>query len=131
MDKYIPQRPPIQVVDKIISQEEGKIICEVDWPSKTFFIRKDNSCILPVMVEMVAQTSAVMLGMREKNNKLGMLTAVKNFEFYSSPRPDEKILVEVNIDGELGFHKIVQGKIFQNKKLLAKGYIFLYLSEKK
>lgn len=123
IEQYLPHRPPILLVDEIISCNKDGIVCGVNWPQKTFFHQNPQAA----MIEMIAQSSAIMMAKSAKGKKgLGMLTAVKNFTFFDHPQPTY-IEVEVSIDGELGQHKIVNGIAKQQDKVLAKGRVFLYL----
>ena len=123
IEQYLPHRAPILLVDEIISFDENGIVCGVNWPQKTFFHQNPHAA----MIEMIAQSSAVMMAKSGNGEKgLGMLTAIKNFEFFDNPQ-QAHIKVEVTIDGELGQHKIVNGIVKQHGKVLVKGRVFLYL----
>ncbi|BBM85157.1 hypothetical protein [Candidatus Uabimicrobium amorphum] len=123
IEKFLPHRHPVRLVDEIISHDENGIVCNVNWPQKTFFHKNPRTA----MVEMIAQTAAVMMAKLGGDAQgLGMLTAIKNFEFFADPQQMD-ICVEVNIEGELGQHKIVNGIVKQCEIVLVKGRVFLYL----
>ena len=127
IEKFLPHRAPARMIDAIIAQDETGICCKVGWPTKSFFHETPHTA----MVEMIAQCSAVMMAQLDGNEPegLGMLTAIKNFEFLAKPLPSLSIEVEVKTEGELGQHKIVTGIVRQQQNILAKGRVFLYLDQ--
>ncbi|WP_372367081.1 hypothetical protein [Candidatus Uabimicrobium sp. HlEnr_7] len=127
IEKYLPHRDPIRLIDKIISHDEASIICQVDWPKKKFFHNNSHTA----MIEMIAQASAVMMAYKKTGQDgLGMLTAIKNFNFIATPNPSDNLTVEITVEGGLGQHKIVNGTVYQQQKSLVKGRVFLYLETK-
>jgi len=134
IEDYLPQRPPILLLKKILSHDENSISCQVNKKSLSFFCDKDDDFLGAALVEIIAQTAAVMHGLqREKNHKrlaLGMLTALKEFEICEALAPGNEIIVgQVKTESAMGQHQVVRGEIYQGKKLVAHGLIFLYLDE--
>ena len=131
IESYLPQRAPILLIKKIISASEDAIVCQVDNESLAFFQDKTGRFLACTLLEILAQTSAVMHGRQRENHGddliLGMLSGCKNFDIYGLPQPDKTIIAKVEKGHIFGSHQIVKGEISQDKKTLARGAIYLYL----
>ena len=133
IESFIPQRFPILLLKEIVSYELGRIVCTVDWPPSKFFHDNAGCFLVSAMPEIVAQAAAAMQGkqriMEGGRPGIGMLSAIKCFEFYGTPQGDCPLEVIVKSQAILGAHEIVQGQIYQEQKLLAQGEVFLFLTK--
>ena len=133
IEDYLPQRPPILLLENIISIKNDEICCRVNWQQAVFFHDAEGKLIPVAMSEMMAQTAAVMNSVQNYSPKrpdtIGLLTSIKNFHFYSYPEDTPELKVILRQDSRLGKHQIVKGKVYQGDNLLAEGILFLFHSD--
>ena len=107
--KYLPHRPPMQLVDTIIHINDTSVTTE-------FLIRKD--CIFTQkgffmevgLIENMAQTCSAIVGQfffekgEATKNIIGYISAIKKVEIYSLPEVLQSVLTEAEllsrIDGQ-------------------------------
>jgi predicted hotdog family 3-hydroxylacyl-ACP dehydratase len=120
--KLIPQRPPMVLIDQLISVDEKSA-------TGRLFIRESNvfceNGLLQEggLMEFVAQTAAAYEGYRQlslqEEVKPGFIGAIKNLTVHSLPQINTEIFSEIIVDSELLGYTIITGKIFQNNNVVA------------
>lgn len=118
----IPQRQPIQMIDRLISVSEKRA-------QAGLFIREDNifaeNGLLSesALVEFIAQTAAAFTGynniINQSQVKEGYIGAVKNLVIYELPGVLTEIRSEIEVTNEIVGFTIINGKVFSESKLLA------------
>lgn len=137
IQKILPHRYPMLLVDKIIEMEEGKSIVGV----KNVTINEPFFCghfpgnpIMPgvLITEALAQTGAVLLlSMPENKGKLGVFTGINNFKFRRQVVPGDtltlsaelltyrhgmgKANVKATVDGEVAAMGEISFAVIENK----------------
>ena len=59
IQEYIPQRPPIIMIDKIVDISESKVVCEFQVKRDNLFVA-EGELLEPGIIENIAQTIAAM-----------------------------------------------------------------------
>lgn len=118
----IPQRQPMQMIDRLISVSEKRA-------QAGLFIREDNifaeNGLLSesALVEFIAQTAAAFTGynniINQSQVKEGYIGAVKNLVIYELPGVLTEIRSEIEVTNEIVGFTIINGKVFSESKLLA------------
>jgi predicted hotdog family 3-hydroxylacyl-ACP dehydratase len=118
----IPQRPPMVIIDQLISAGEKSAIGRL-------FIRESNvfceNGFLQEggLLEFIAQTAAAYEGYRQKSLqeevKPGFIGAIKNLSVHFLPEINSEIKSEIIVDSELLGFTLITGKIFQNNTVVA------------
>lgn len=99
--ELIPQREPFLFVDKVISRSDNKI-------TTSFLCRPDLACfkghfpsnpIMPgvLLQEALFQTGACLMAKLQGLNGLGVVTKVENARFKSMVRPNDELIMEVEL----------------------------------
>ena len=119
--QYIPQRPPMVMVDELIRAEANLAVTR-------FTILPDNLFLVshqfrePGLVENIAQTVAAMVGYHcsQKNIPvpIGYIAAVKDLEIGSFPAEGSVIKTTVMITNQVMDVTVVRGKVEQSGKLI-------------
>lgn len=123
---YLPQRPPILLIDEILTHRPDYIACKIHWHRHSFFMEQEEFSSV-ALIEMIAQSSAILQSLYYAGKGApGFLTSVKKFSFYASPMGETPLIVEVQVQSTVGRHQIVQGSIYQETILLAEGLVYLY-----
>lgn len=96
--KYIPQRPPIVMVDRILNSDEEKTETELTVRADNIFV-ENGLFTAPGLTENMAQTAAARAGYTFLENdmevKLGFIGAVKNLKIYQEPAVGTTLKTEI------------------------------------
>jgi hypothetical protein len=128
--KLIPQRPPIVMVDKLISAADGKTVSGFTIKTDNIFV--ENGIFQePGMIENVAQSAALGVGYMcsVKNEKvpLGFIGAVKNLKIYGLPLVGDELKTEIQVDYEVFEATLITGKVYCADTLLAQCEMKIFL----
>ncbi|MCK9611878.1 MAG: hydroxymyristoyl-ACP dehydratase [Bacteroidales bacterium] len=128
--KLIPQRPPIVMVDKLISAEDKKTV-------SGFSINKDNIFVSegvlrePGIIENIAQSAALGVGyVCSKNNEavpIGFIGAITNLQIMKLPEVNTELLTEIFIEYEVLGATLIRSKVFCEKNLIAQAEMKIFL----
>lgn len=103
IQKILPHRYPMLLVDKVLEMEEGKRaigIKNVTANEPFFQGHFPGNPIMPgvLIVESLAQLGAVMLlSMPENKGKLGVFTGISNFKFRRQVVPGDTLQLEAEL----------------------------------
>lgn len=103
IQKILPHRYPILLVDKVLELEEGKRavgIKNVTANEPFFQGHFPGNPIMPgvLIAESLAQLGAVMLlSMQENKGKLGVFTGINNFKFRRQVVPGDTLRLEAEL----------------------------------
>ena len=118
----IPQRPPMVLIDRLISVDEKSatgrlLIRESNIFCENGFLQEGG------LMEFIAQTAAAYEGYRQlllqEEVRPGFIGAIKNLSVHSLPAINTEIQSEIIVDSELLGYTIITGKIFQNNTIVA------------
>ncbi len=128
--KLIPQRPPIVMVDKLISASDGKTVSGFTILAGNIFV--ENGLMKePGLIENVAQSAALGVGYMcsVKNEKvpLGFIGAVKNLKIFGLPAVGDELKTEIQVDYEVFEATLITGKVYCGDTLLAQCEMKIFL----
>ncbi len=118
----IPQRPPMQMIDKLLRATEKTARGLLLIRSDNIFV---NHGILSesALIEFIAQTAAAFTGYRNKTNNArvteGYIGALKNLEVYERPEVNSVIECEIEVINEIVGFTIIEGRVFLSDRLIA------------
>ncbi len=128
--KLIPQRPPIVMVDTLISAADKKTV-------SGFTIKEDNIFVEnhifqePGIIENIAQSAAMGVGyvcsINNQKVPLGFIGAIKNLQIFSLPAVNSEIRTEIQVDYEVFEATLITGKVFCNEVLIAQAEMKIFL----
>ena len=120
--KYIPQRPPIVMIDRLIEASEKKIVSELTISDSNVFIEKGHFNESG-LVENIAQTAAAGIGYKQISNNnpinLGYIAAIKSLFIYSLPNIGDTLKTTIEVVNEVFDITIVKAVIKCSDKKLA------------
>lgn len=118
---YIPQRPPIVMIDKLIHADETTAISSFRILPTTLFVENEKFTE-PGLVENIAQTAAAMVGyqcsLQNKSVPIGFIAAVKDLKINFIPVAFSTIQTKVAVINTVMNITIVEGRVEQSGKLL-------------
>jgi 3-hydroxyacyl-[acyl-carrier-protein] dehydratase len=99
----IPHRPPMLLVDEIVSQTDQEIVCRKTFHAEEFFFQghyPDHPLVPGVILcECGAQTAAVLLAsLIEKTDGVPVLTRMNDVKFKTMVRPGDVIEMQVKLN---------------------------------
>lgn len=132
IQEYIPQRPPIVMIDRIVDISESKVVCE-------FLVKNDNLFVVdgkfpePGIIENMAQTIAAGAGYRARENnekvKLGYIAAIKNLNIHNLPSVGDVLNTSVQIVNEVFSVTIVQAEVVCGSSKIADCEMRIFIEE--
>lgn len=118
----IPQRPPMQMIDRLIYADDRSakgilFIKDTNLFSEKGFLRESG------LIEFIAQTAAAFTGYRNKMSSgsvsEGYIGAIKNLVITSLPPVNSEIQSEIIVENEIVGFTIVTGKVFCKNLVIA------------
>ncbi len=120
--QIIPQRPPIVMIDQLISQEEKQSVTEFQIQPDGLFVR-DGKLTEGGIIENIAQTAAAGAGYHYRKQgevpPLGFIGAVSKVEVLRNPSVGETLRTVVEIKHEVFTVTLVQGTSFVGEEKIA------------
>jgi 3-hydroxyacyl-[acyl-carrier-protein] dehydratase len=120
--KRIPQRAPFLFVDKIIDQEEKRIITQYHFTGEEDFYRGHfpGNPITPgvILQEAIFQSGALLMSNKGESGSLGVVSRVQDVKFKNFVRPGDCIEMEVALDEQLKNAFYMTGKTRVNGKVV-------------
>lgn len=128
----LPQKPPMVLVDKLISADEKSA-------TTALLIREDNIFVSEgqlnayALIEVMAQTAAAQLGydnsLRGDNDvKIGYIGAVKRMQIEKVPKVGETVLTRMEVQEDFGNMKLVTAESFVDDQKIAMAELTIALS---
>jgi 3-hydroxyacyl-[acyl-carrier-protein] dehydratase len=124
----IPHRPPMLLLDEIVSQNEKAIVCQKTFHADEFFFQGHypEQPIVPgvILCECGAQAGAVMLAglMSDIEGKVPVLTRMNDVKFKKMVVPGDTVEISVKLD------EVVSSAYFMTAQIRVAGKIAARLS---
>ena len=129
---FIPQRPPMVMVEKLHKAEGGQTIGSFEIKEENIFC-KDGYLQEPWLIENIAQTAAVGVGFEYRNEDkdipTGYIGAVQKLTIHKLPEIGKSIITEINIEHKIFNTTLINGKITCNDELIADCTMKIFLDE--
>lgn len=130
--KFIPQRAPMVMVEKLHKAEGGQTIGSFEVKEENIFC-EDDYLQEPGLIENIAQTAAVGVGFEYRNeNKdvpTGYIGAVQKLKIHQLPRIGKIIFTEINVEHKVFNTTLINGKITCDNELIADCKMKIFLDE--
>lgn len=128
--KYIPQRPPIVMIDNILENSDERFVTD-------FEIRGDNVLVEDGvfresgMMENIAQTCAARIGFCSSDDEvpIGVIGGISDFELHRRPRVGEVITTAIRVVADMGAALVVAAEIHCADELLASCSMKVFISQ--
>jgi len=130
--QFIPQRPPMVMVEKLHKAEGGQTIGSFEIKEDNIFC-KDGFLQEPGLIENIAQTAAVGVGFEYRNEDkdvpTGYIGAVQKLTIHKLPKIGAEIITEINVEHKVFNTTLINAKITCAEELIADGSMKIYLNE--
>lgn len=131
---YIPQRPPIVMISRLLEAGEKNIRTGFDIAADNVFVA-EGLLQAPGLVENIAQTAAARIGYLAKKNNvpvpLGFIGAIQNLEVVELPAAGTSLETEIVIEHEVFNATVVHGSVKQAGRVMAQCDMKIFVSQSK
>ena len=120
--EFLPQRPPVVMIDKLISADDNKTISGLLVKKSNIFFERD-ALSESGLVENIAQTAAAGVGYicKQENRKVpvGFIASIKDLVIHQLPAEGDELVTEVTVGNQVMAVSIIHGSVYCNGNLLA------------
>ncbi len=128
---FIPHRPPMQLVDTLISYGDGAGVVEATPVADCILVDEDGALDEAAFVELLAQGYAVIKGyddlLQGKEISEGYLVGVRKLRITGRARAGEPLLVRIRTVGSFEGFAVAEGEIERAAEIIASGTIKLWI----
>lgn len=127
--EMIPQKPPMAMVDGLITHDEVSTISCLELNDQNIFC-KNGYFHEPGLIENMAQTAALRAGYAAHKNRMvphvGYIGAVKKMKIYHLPDDTDVLKTKITVLTEVANATIVRGEVHAGSKLMAEGEMSIF-----
>jgi radical SAM protein with 4Fe4S-binding SPASM domain len=135
VDKLIPQKYPMRVIDNLIRVADRSAEFNVTISNDMLFVREDGTVDEVVYPEMIAQASAALSGFKDlgvtDKTVNGFFLGAKKFEIFSRARIGDTLNISIFKYARLGDFGIIRGTISLGTDIIARGEIKVWENNSK
>ncbi len=132
IETFVPQRPPMLLLSRIITATEESIDSEWDIPADCLFIQ-DNHLQPTGLMEHAAQTAAALTGVRckahEEEVRIGYIGEIRQAMVYSLPAVGDTLHTHLAIQAEVGDISLVSVVVRQGEETIMECQLKIFLSD--
>jgi predicted hotdog family 3-hydroxylacyl-ACP dehydratase len=130
--KYIPQKPPFELIDELMLFNNDHTVCSFVIPSEHVLVY-NGFLTTAGLIENMAQTAACGVGYHShltgKLPPIGYIGAIKDFKLISLPKVGSTIITKTQHLTTISNVQIVRGEVFENDNLIASAEYKIFLQE--
>lgn len=123
--KAIPHRPPMLLVDEVVSQSDTQIVCRKTFRADEFFLQGHfpNYPLVPgvILCECALQSGAILLaGKMSEEGMVPVATRLDSVKFKQMVRPGDTVEMQVTLTEVVSTAYFMTGKVTVEGKLAAR-----------
>jgi 3-hydroxyacyl-[acyl-carrier-protein] dehydratase len=130
-DAFIPHRPPMRLVDTLLSWEGSTGEIEATPSLDNILVGSDGILDEAALVELLAQGYATIKGyddlLQGKPVSEGYLVGVRKVRLVGRPRAGEKLIIRIRTVGSFEGFAVADGEIERQGEIVASGTIKLWI----
>lgn len=126
LEQFLPHRPPMLLVDEIVSRDDSSIVCRKTFHDTDFFVQGHfpGTPIVPgvIQCECCLQAGAVLLSQLAKGNSdaVPVATRMDNVKFKRMIRPGDTVDIHVTLNEQVSNAFFLTGKMLLAGKVAAR-----------
>ena len=123
IEQGIPHRPPMRLLDEIISKDESNIVCRKTFSAEEFFVQGHfpDYPIVPgvIQCECCLQAGALLVShyMSDDPDNVPVATRLDGVKFKRIVRPGDTVEVHATLDEQLSGAFFMSGKVLLDGKV--------------
>ncbi len=116
IEQAIPHRLPMRLLDEIVEESEGRVVCRKTFREDDFFVQGHfpNYPLVPgvIQCECCLQAGAIVLSRQTpKEGVVPVATRMDNVKFKRMVRPGDTVEVEVELQDHVGSAYYLTGRV--------------------
>lgn len=131
-DRIIPHRPPMRLVDTLLSYDDGSGEAEACFRERSLLAGNDGDIDEAALIELIAQSYAAVKGyddlMRGKPPGKGFLVGMRKLGITGTARAGDRLRVSIKTVGVFANFAVVEGAVLRGEETLASGTLKLWLA---
>jgi 3-hydroxyacyl-[acyl-carrier-protein] dehydratase len=126
IQKVIPHRKPMLLVDEVVEQTDKNIVCRKTFSSEEFFLQGHfpNFPLVPgvILCECCLQSGAILLSQftPQDGSVVPVATRLDGVKFKKMVRPGDSVTIEVTLNDVISSAYFMTGKVTVDGKLAAR-----------
>ena len=126
IEKAIPHRKPMLLVDEIVSQDDSKIVCRKTFQADEYFVQGHfpGYPLVPgvIQCECCLQAGAILLSRHTPDDAdvVPVATRLENVKFKRMVRPGDTVEIQVTLDDQVSNAYFLTGKMLLDGKVAAR-----------
>ncbi len=129
---FIPQRPPIVMVDEFMGVEESVSMSALTICSDNIFVERGALSECGV-IEHIAQSAALRMGYTYKSQgkevPVGFIGSVNKFKIFAQPKVGERLQTQITIEQELMNISLISARVVSGESIVAECKMKIFLQE--
>ena len=130
-ETFIPHRPPMRLVDTLISCEGTSGLVETTISADCILADSNGTLDEAALVELLAQSYAVIKGYNDalhgKEISEGYLVGVRKMQIIGRAQVGETLLIRIRTVGSFEGFAVADGEIVRAEEIIASGSIKLWI----
>lgn len=126
IERAIPHRPPMLLIDEVTSQNESRIVCRKTFRSDEFFVQGHfpDYPLVPgvIQCECCLQAGAILLRQHTPDEEgiVPVATRIDAVKFKRMIRPGDQVEIDVTLNDHVGAAFFLTGKVLLEGKVAAR-----------
>ena len=134
MERLIPQRAPIRMVDRLSEVDDAMAVTAFAVKADNYFATGEGTMAEPGLIEHIAQSASALAGYLalkrgSREVPVGYIGEIKNFHCYRCPCIGEELQTTVTLDDEVDGITLVTGEVRVSGELLAVTQMKIFISQ--
>ena len=132
IEKLIPQRSPIMMVDELLRVVGDECVCQLEVCADNYFLEEDGQMAEPGVIEHIAQSASAFAGYLAVANgatepPVGYIGEVKNFRLYSRPKLGDVLQTTITMGATVGGVTIINGTTVVAEETIAETQMKIFV----
>lgn len=134
INRLIPQRDPIKMIDSLIDANEVMAITTLLITSNNYFVSTEGIMAEAGLIEHIAQSASAQAGFLaisegRKKTPVGYIAEIRDFKCYRYPLVGEELRTTISVDDIIGNITCISGKTRTDKELIAETKMKIYIGD--
>jgi len=129
----IPQKPPMVMIDKLVSSDNKSTRTSLTITEDNVFC-ENGFFTEPGIIENMAQTASIKIGydasLKEQKPPIGFIGEIKKLKIYFLPKINETLTTTITIEYEVLNALIIHSQVYCNNNIVAECKMKIFLENK-
>ena len=132
IERLIPQRYPIMMVDELLEAEDGKALACLEIRPDNYFMEEDGRISELGLIEHIAQSASAFAGYKAlgegaEHPPVGYIGEVKKFRCHFRPQAGGRLLTAITVVADAEGVTLIQGETRLDGKVAAETQMKIFI----